>query len=457
MNLRKLFAVLLTAIMCIMILPFEASAATKGVKLNKTSATMTVGDTLTLTRTVTGFKKCTLQWSSSDKTVATVSKGTITAKKAGTATITVKIKDTNYKATCKITVKAKSSSKSTSNTSSKSNNTTVTSAKNIVDKITVGWNLGNTFDCAGCTWLANDMDYETGWGNPKTTKAMISAVKKAGFNTIRIPVSWGDHMDENGKINSKWMDRVQEVVDYAYDNNMYIILNTHHDESWIKFDESNSAASIKKFTYVWKQIAAKFKDYDQHLIFEGLNEPRTIGSAREWNGGTSAEWEVLNKFYASFVKTVRDSGGNNKTRLLILTPYGASSVYSSMAALEIPDDDMIAVSVHAYTPYNMALNKDSSEKSLTDNGKKEIDGVFSNIDKVFLSKKIPVIMDECGALNKSNTKERAEWAKYYLSVAKKYGVPCCLWDDGGDFKLLNRNNIEWYYPAIIQAIIDTVK
>ncbi|MDE7288226.1 MAG: glycoside hydrolase family 5 protein, partial [Oscillospiraceae bacterium] len=128
-------------------------------------------------------------------------------------------------------------------------------ANEFVKKITVGWNLGNTLDSHSCDWLADKLDLETGWGNPKTTKAMIKTVKDAGFNTVRIPVSWGEHMDSKGKIDKKWLDRVQEVVDYAYSQNMYVIINSHHDTSWIKLDTKNEKSVTEKFTYVWKQIA----------------------------------------------------------------------------------------------------------------------------------------------------------------------------------------------------------
>ncbi len=461
MKLKKIAAVLLTALICVLTVPVNAFAAEKkSVKLNKTSITMTVGSTYTLKRTVTGFKTGTLLWKSSDSSVASVSKGKITAKKAGTAVISLTLKGTEYKAECKVTVKKKSDRSSNSNATSQFKN-----AQDLVDKITVGWNLGNTLDSSNCTWLSNDVDYETGWGNVKTTKAMIDTVKKAGFNTIRIPVSWGDHMDASGNINKAWMDRVQEIVDYAYDNDMYIILNTHHDMGWIKLTEKDKKTVSAKFKNVWKQIAERFKDYDEKLSFEGMNEPRTEGSSMEWYGGTADERKVLNDLYKIFVDTVRASGGNNKTRFLILTPYGANSGYSAMADLDIPDDDRIIVSVHAYLPYNMALNRYSDEKKLTDSGKREIENAFSNIDKVFLSRNIPVIMDEFGSINKSNTSERVKLVKYYLSTAEKYGVPCCWWDngtisspkEGEGFALLNRQTLKWYYPTIVDAIMDTVK
>ncbi|MBQ5319191.1 MAG: cellulase family glycosylhydrolase [Oscillospiraceae bacterium] len=463
MKIKKIFSVLLAALICISAMAVNVSAATKkSVKLNKSKITLEVGESITLKKTVTGFSKYTVQWSTSDKTVAAVkSGGKVTAKKAGTATITMKIKGTKYKATCKVTVKKAS----TSSKKAKTNSSGFKSAQDIVDKMTIGWNLGNTLDCVNCTWLSDKLDCETAWGNIKTTKAMIDTVKKAGFNTVRIPVSWNDHIDSNGKIDSKWLDRVQEVVDYAYDNDMYIILNTHHENGWVKLDASKEKETKKKLNYVWKQIATRFKDYDEKLLFEILNEPRTEGSAQEWNGGTSAEREVLNSLYQGAVDTIRSTGGNNKTRVIILTPYCANSSKATLSDLWIPEDDnRIAVSVHAYSPYNTALNRYSSETKLTANGKKEIDNVFSSINSELLSKKVPVIMDEFGTMNKSNIDDRIEIAKYYLSVAEKYGVPCVWWDngticapsEGEGFGLLNRKTLKWYFPELVETLVDAV-
>lgn len=458
MKLKRIISVMLASLLILTMLPMSAAAVKKGIKLNKTSLTLAVGETSTLTRTVTGYTKYTVQWSSSDKTVATVSKGKVTAKKEGTATITARIKGTDYKATCKVTVTKKSSGKDSSG-----GNSSAKTAEQIVADMKIGWNLGNTFDSANCTWLTNKLECETAWGNPKTTKSMITAVKKAGFNTIRIPVSWGDHIDDSGKIDKAWLDRVQEVVDYAYDNDMYIILNMHHDNNWIPLDTKNEAAVTKKYQNVWKQIAERFKNYDEKLLFEGRNEPRTEGSANEWNGGTKAERDVLNRMYEAFVSTVRSTGGNNKTRILVIAPYAASVSYTAMAALKIPDDDRVIVAVHSYSPYNVALNGDMAYKTFDNNGKREIDGVFENINKVYLSKGIPVIMDEFGVTDKGNTAERVKIVKYYLSTAEKYGVPCVWWDNGATgtggekFGLLNRKTLEWNYPEIVKALMDSTK
>lgn len=350
----------------------------------------------------------------------------------------------------------------------KTSDYTKMTAQEMADSITIGWNLGNTLD-------ANDtggLKSEIGWGNPKTTEKMILAVKKAGFNTIRIPVSWGKHIDEkNGKIAAAWLDRVQEVVDYAYKNGMFVILNSHHDRSWIKLDTASEKTVTQKLKSLWKQISERFKDYDERLMFEAMNEPNTDGSEYQWTGGTSSERKVLNRLYEAFVDTVRSGGGFNKTRFLLITPYGASWNYESMADLKLPNDDRIIVSVHSYAPSSVALDTYSSDKKLTESGKEEIEAAFSNIDDVFLSKGIPVIMTEFGTMNKSNTSERVKIAEYYLSVANQYGIHCCWWDNGSiaqgegveGFALLNRKTLKWYYPELVKALVnstsksDTVK
>ena len=465
MKLKKFAALLLAALTCIMALTVSVSAAKakNSIKLDKTTITLEVGETAVLKPSAA--KKCTIQWSSSDKSVATVKKGgKVTAKKEGTAKITVKIKNTDYKAVCKVTVVAKSGKKDSSSkkdSGSQKQSASKTSFKSgqaLLDKMTVGWNLGNSLDSLG-----SGLGSETAWGNPKTTKAMIDAVKNAGFNTVRIPTSWGKHMDKDGKVDSAWMDRVQEVVDYAYDNGMYVILNSHHDNEWLKLTEAEEKETTKKYAYLWKQIAERFADYDEKLIFEGRNEPRTIGSAKEWTGGTPSEREVINRMYEAFVDAVRNAGGNNKTRYLIVAPYAASSSYEPMAALKIPDDDRIIVAIHAYIPYMAAFDGNLNNNTLTESGKKEIDTLLNNIDKLFTSKGIPVIIDEFGSVNKNNTDERIKMAEYFVSEAGKQGIPLVWWDNNANktgsenFGLLNRSTCEWYYPELVKALVDTAK
>ena len=215
-------------------------------------------------------------------------------------------------------------------------------AMEITQDMGVGWNLGNSLDAwPGVLGQTQGLESETFWGNPKTTQALINAVKAKGFNTIRIPVTWGNHMDSNNNVDTAWMARVKEVVNYAYNNGMYVILNVHHDE-WNKPTSSNYSAASTKLKALWKQIATEFKGYDRHLIFEGMNEPRNYKGSHEWDGGIQEYWTVVNKLNADFVSTVRATGGNNSTRLLMIPSYAASMDFSVRLFLFAPEDDYMA-------------------------------------------------------------------------------------------------------------------
>jgi len=339
-------------------------------------------------------------------------------------------------------------------------------ATELVAKIKVGWNLGNTLDAGFPTWLNNPTptipQLETAWGNPVTTEAMITAIKDAGFNAIRIPISWTKCADANNnyKIRNDWMDRVTEIVNYAVANDMYILLNTHHDEDVFKFTSDKRVNSINAFINIWWQIACNFKNYNEKLIFEGLNEPRTIGSSAEWNGGTGDERAILDEHYKYFVETVRASGGNNNKRFLMINTYGASGLAVAMSGLTIPADTVqnkIIVSYHAYEPYNFALNEENgSVKTWSQSNSSDTSPITSRIDQAyntFVSNGIPVIIGEFGALNKDNESTRAAWVKYYVEEAKKKSIKCFWWDDGGNFKLYDRNNNTFYFPQIKDGLI----
>jgi endoglucanase len=151
-------------------------------------------------------------------------------------------------------------------------NTPNTPAAELVSKIKIGWNLGNSFDTVSGSFGNNPAlsRMETEWENPITAKENITAIKNAGFNAIRIPVSWHKVVDNNFNIRRDWMARITDVVNYAVDNDMYIILNTHHDEDIFKFTNAKVGASLIAFKKIWEQIADNFKNYDEKLIFEAL-------------------------------------------------------------------------------------------------------------------------------------------------------------------------------------------
>lgn len=342
-------------------------------------------------------------------------------------------------------------------------------------QIDCGWNLGNTLDATG-TGLSS----ETSWGNPTTTPELIQALKDAGFNAVRIPTTWEKHMDENWNIDPEWMARVKEVVDYAYDRDMYVILNMHHEE-WHCPYEADKANIAEGLTAAWTQIAEEFKGYDEHLIFEGMNEPRWKGTQWEWNGGNDEGRSVVNYLNNVFVDTVRATGGNNEHRFLMICPYAANSGESALSALEIPDDKNIIVSVHAYIPYSFALQENGTylwveEKAASIN---DINTLAEVLDRLFISKGIAVIIGETGAMNryytvtldetvegtaeakttsKSNEEYRAAWAEYYFGKFKEIGIPCFWWDNGAFFSgetfgLINRRELSWKYPEVVEGIM----
>ena len=338
-----------------------------------------------------------------------------------------------------------------------------------VSRVTVGWNLGNTLDAHNFfAWLGENptvSQMETAWGNPVTTKENITTLRNAGFNAIRIPVSWAKAADENYTIRPDWIERVAEVVDYAVANDMYIILNTHHDESVFRFKDEEREQTEVAFRRIWEQIAERFKNYDHRLVFQAFNEPRTIGSPDEWRGGTPEEHANLNALYQLFVEIIRASGGNNADRILMINTYASSGTARAIDALEIPEDtvsDRIIVSVHVYAPYNFALNVYSPVNTWDRNNPADTLPITNPIDHVynrFISQGIPVVIGEFGVMCKDNIEARVEWTKFYVGYAKSKGIPCFWWDNGifvehGErFGLLDRRTNSFAFPEIVEALM----
>lgn len=333
-------------------------------------------------------------------------------------------------------------------------------AMEFVANLKLGWNLGNTLD-ATSGYASNAYAFETAWGNPYTTKAMIDAVKKAGFNTVRVPVSWGQKMGgaPDYKVSDEWMNRVYEVVGYVLENDMYCILNSHHDTDWQVPSYSNLDAQKAQLTALWTQIGQKFADCDEHLIFETLNEPRLVGHADEWNGGTAEARAVVNEMNATCLSAIRASGGNNEKRFVVMPGYCASSIATVINDMVLPDDDHLIVSIHAYTPYNFALNINGTANWDINSDSYEIVQNFERVKARFINNGIPVIVGEFGALNKNNDSERAEWAEYYVKTAASYGIPCIWWDNnayngsGENFGLINRSSCTVQFPEIMDAML----
>lgn len=337
-----------------------------------------------------------------------------------------------------------------------------------------GWNLGNTFDAYnGYNSYFSGTGMESSWVGVKTSRKLIAAIKEAGFNTIRIPVSWHNHVDKNDVIDQEWLDRVREVAGWALDEGMYVIVNVHHDNDKNYFypDTVHYDRSAAYLTAIWTQMAEAFKECDEHLILESMNEPRLVGTQYEWNWMNSnsecrLSAKYINQLNQLFVDTVRASGGNNATRYLMVPAYCASPGSAADQLFQLPEDtadNRIILEAHAYTPYNFALNLNSSDRSFDlekdKNKMSEIASFMNNLYNRYIKYGVPVVIDEFGALDKDgNTQDRVNFTAYYIASASTRGITCVWWDNHGfsgngeRFGLIKRSTLEWVYPDIVLAI-----
>ena len=341
-------------------------------------------------------------------------------------------------------------------------------AMTFAENLKVGWNLGNTLD--NTRFVQDERSSEMAWGSPQITKEMILAVKKAGFNTIRMPITWHNHMDENYMISDYWLGRVKEIVDYAYNNGMYVIINIHHDTDKAYFYPTyetldNSLDFIKA---VWSQLCDTFKDYDEHLIFESINEPRLIGTDLEWWIDTNTDIgkeaiDCIMQANQTFVDLVRASGGSNSTRYLMTPSYSASYRYACDDRFSLPNDpaNRTIVSIHAYEPQGFALDGNmSSSAFVAGRSSRVVDDVMDMIYEKYTSKGIPAVIGEFGARDKDNLESRITYAAYYVAAARARGITCLWWDNhafegsGELFGLLDRDTLEWTYPDIVIAMVN---
>lgn len=332
-----------------------------------------------------------------------------------------------------------------------------TRAVRFVSRMGAGINLGNTLDSTGLRKYrpeADDLEYETFWGNPRADAETFRAMKEAGFDTVRIPVTWEDHMDEAYQISGAWMDRVQEVTDMALGEGLYVILDLHHEE-WLDLKTERAEEIRAEFVKVWEQIAGRFREYDEKLLFEAMNEPRLRNSKYEWHSGTEEMRAMVNALNADFVKTVRAAGGENRKRYLMVCPYANNTETEAMEGLIVPDDSRLIVSIHMYTPYSFCQEEGGDVWWDTEKARERVAAAFCEMNDLFISRQIPVILTEFGCVDKGNTEARVTWTKYYLQQADRYGIPCIWWDCGG-YGLMNREDKTWKFPEIVEVLTQEI-
>lgn len=331
-------------------------------------------------------------------------------------------------------------------------------AVKIAKELGLGWNLGNQLDA-----YANEVANETSWGNGLATQETFNKVKSAGFTSVRIPITWLGKVGEAPEylINSTWLDRVEELVGYAENAGLKTIINIHHDgyrhihedgrveSHWldiVKAAKDAAANNVIKaqIKAMWTQIAKRFKDKGDFLIFEGLNEIHDgkWGSTSNTTD-SSTQYAILNEWQQIFVDAVRATGGNNANRYLGISGY-CTNPDLTMKHLKLPTDltkDRLLVSVHYYDPATFALEDKFAEWGHTGAvGKKESWGdenhlkdIFNALKVTYVEKGIPVYIGEMGCVHRSNSRSEA-FRKYYLEyvckAARTYGMAVFYWDNG---------------------------
>ena len=321
-----------------------------------------------------------------------------------------------------------------------------------------GVNIGNTLDANG-DWVTGDdpKSYETCWGNPQVTPELIAAYKNAGFKAIRLPVTWRQHIDQDGNINEKWLQRVREVVGYIIDAGMYCILNVHHDTggsdvAWLRAwqDEEYLEQVEHKFNGLWTNIANAFNGYGDHLLFEGYNE--MLDGNLRWTETDEKGYAALNRLAQSFVTTVRATGGNNAHRNLIVNTYSADGHEKSLAAFKVPTDPIanhLIVEVHNYTPGEfVAPETEADAKTWNSNDATELDEAFTWLNNYLVSRGIPVLIGEFGCNGNVPEAEQVKYVEYFLSKAKALGIPVFHW-----FDLIDRNTLQWKLSAVKDSLV----
>lgn len=343
------------------------------------------------------------------------------------------------------------------------------SSADLVKEMGLGWNAGNTFDSL-CAWITNGSpsDYETGWGNPVLTKEVIKKVKASGFTTVRIPVTWINCMDTStNKVNDAWMARIKEVVDWCMEEDLYVIINVHHDggsgdTSWIRNAANDYTGVEARFSSLWTQIGDTFKDYSDHLLFEAMNEVEFPTVSK------SEAYEIINKLNQCFVDTVRATGGNNAKRHLIASGYNTDIAQTSDSRFQMPSDKegRVILSLHYYSPPQFCVAEANVDWCTpqttwgTADDYADLDSAMMKVYTNFISKGIPVIIGEYGVLTEQeNNKDKASIRKYLSAVSEaalSYGMCTILWDAGssGDMKYIDRNTVDFNDDEIEKIYAD---
>jgi hypothetical protein len=516
---KAMLAKVLAAVMVVLsiaVTPLHYAQAAPVPKLTKDKISILVGKKYDL-NIKNEISNSSSRWSASDEKIATVTQmGVVTGVRKGTATITCKITAPKkvYILTCKVTVSEAKSNKPTPKPTQKpkptctpkptstpipTNTPTPTltpiptpipeftdlNQSEIVAELGAGWNLGNQLEA-----VVNGFPGETNWGNPVITEDLIKAVKAAGFQSIRIPVSYFNYIGAapNYQVDPTWLDRIQEVVDYCVNNDMYAIINMHGDGyntiegSWLLCNGQDQETIKAKYRAVWSQIAERFKYYDEHLIFESMNEEFD----GNYNSPVAEYYNNINAYNQIFIDTVRLSGGYNDMRWVLVPGWNTDITYTAgnygfviptehYLSEDIPEGEKrIMISVHYYAPWDFCGGESGeitqwgesatdSTRVSTHSGQSYMAAQFKLLNTSFTSKGYPVVVGEYGSIDKSefdpaSTYYRAYYARKLCENSVKNGCIPMIWDNGFNgrygFAYFDRSAATVTQPEIIAAIME---
>jgi endoglucanase len=350
-------------------------------------------------------------------------------------------------------------------------------AMTLAQKMDLGWNLGNSLEAmsnANGVYSAN----ETMWGNAKTSKTLIDAVKAAGFNTVRLPCAWTAYIEDQTtyRIKDSWMSRVKEVVDYCVANDMYAIVNIHWDGGWLEEHPlySHQVEVNKKQKALWEQIAVAFRNYDEHLLFAGTNEVHA-----NYGNPTAENIEVQQSYNQTFVNAVRSTGGKNTFRNLIVQGYNTNIDHTDNNMV-MPSDatsNRLMAEIHFYDPYDFTLDATSTKylwgaafagnpNTPTWGQEDLVDQQFAKMKTKFIDHNIPVVLGEYAATLRTSLTgtaytnhliSRNNYLHYVTKAAIDNGFVPVYWDNGATGNnssgLFNRATGQQVYSDAINAII----
>ncbi len=324
----------------------------------------------------------------------------------------------------------------------------LTPAQDTVAAMQPGWNLGNTLDATG--------DDETSWGNPLVTRELLSTVHDQGFNSIRIPVTWSQHQGAapDYTIDQEYLDRVVEVVDWALAEDLYVLINVHHDSwQWVMNLPTQHDAVLERFSATWTQIAEAFRDAPEELLFESINEPFFEGSS-----GDAQNAELMHELNSTFHTIVRESGGVNADRLLVLPTLRTSSDQARLDELvdtfTALDDPNLVATTHYYGFWPFSVNI-AGYTRFDDETKADLTNTFDRLHDTFVAAGIPVIIGEYGLLgfdrstNVIEQGEKLKFFEYFGSYARQQQLTTMWWDNG---QHLGRTSFDWSDPSLFRQI-----